>query len=79
MSDIDRIQELVSEYNKAEAEQNARLWELFKLIQKRKGYREVRFPAGAWTNCWGWERDDLSYRVVKDMTAPIVEIVPGDE
>lgn len=81
MSEID---DLVAEYNAAEAAQLERLIQLFRLVQARKNYRMVRFgspQAGShmWSNCWSEPERLAIPRHVLPMERQITEVVPGDE
>jgi hypothetical protein len=74
------IDDLVSEYNQAEAAQSERRLQLFKLLQERSGYRAVKFLNRGWTNCWSVEQEYLwKPRFVDPMDQSITEVDPGVE
>lgn len=79
---LDEITALVSDYNQAEAEQEARLKLLFAFMLQRKGNRYVTFGAGdKWTNFPNpAERPDLGMaQYVKPHVQFISEVQPGTE
>jgi hypothetical protein len=50
---MDRIEELIAEYNQADAQQAARLQELFYILKARQGNRIIQFNGGDMlNNCW---------------------------
>jgi hypothetical protein len=76
------IDDLVAEYNQAESAQNSRRLALFKLLDARSGYREVRFKGkfGQWLNCWGFGPDRLyKPRFVDVMDQSIESVIQGNE
>ena len=76
MSDNDtKIRKLAKEYNEIEVEQEKRLFELFKELKKRKGYKRVTFSSGElWSNCWGWNDEITRKLVLNNFTRTIKEI-----
>ena len=74
------ISEMVKAYNEAETLQEARLFDLFKEIKKRKGYRKVSFSSGAmWSNCWD-KPETLDRKLfLNDFTRKITEVNAGEK
>ena len=78
----DAINQLVAEYNQAEAAQHERRLQLFRLLLARKGYRAVKFSGviGGWSNCWAIEAERLWRPAHIDrMNQSILEVTPGAE
>jgi hypothetical protein len=77
------IDDLVAEYNAAEAAQSVRRLALFRLLDARTGYRAVKFAGKgirAWINCWGFGPEYLwKPRFVDVMDQSITAIDPGQE
>ena len=69
------IQELVNQYNQVQAEQMARLVQLYNLLRDRKNWRFAKFTNGVmWSNCWDIVTPDLT-----KLNGTITEVVQGDE
>lgn len=75
----EEINAIVSEYNQVEQEQQARLWQLFQLLEERSGYRAVKFTGRNWTNCWGLPARIARPRFIDVMKRTITEVIPGDD
>lgn len=80
--DLTQAQRLIETYNKVEAEQTARLRDLFDFVNNRKGYRHVKLgKTDMWSNCWGspMPKDKLHEIHVDIMARPIIDFEPGAE
>jgi len=73
-----KLNELVDEYNKVEADQIERLKQIFKLVKAGKGYRIVKFTNDMWLNCWDMP-DRLDTKISIDRLERFIrEFDPGD-
>ncbi len=74
------IEELIEQYNTVEAEQQARLRQLFALVKARAGFREVLFASRVqWTNCWNMESPRFDELYFQQLTREIVKFSLGEE
>jgi hypothetical protein len=75
------IEQLITTYNAVEAEQEARLWQLFQLIRERRGYRLVNFgQSEQWSNCWNMnEGHSYAFFKSRPYCLPITKYVLGEE
>jgi hypothetical protein len=53
--------------------------QLFRLLEARKGYRQVKFAGrfGQWSNCWERPARIAEPRFVGEKNQSILEVVPG--
>ena len=74
-----KLNDLVNEDNAVEADQLARLKQIFSIVKEGKGYRHVKFSHGdQWTNCWqGPDRLDAKMHINR-MQQLIKDVDSGD-
>jgi hypothetical protein len=78
-SRAEQIEQLVAEYNQAEAQQEERLRRLYRLVKTGRGYRAVIFPGFNWTNCWDLPERLILPRLVDQRSRMITSVIPGEE